>query len=79
MTDATLHLDEEALELDRRIRQLQNLDATQKLLAVFMNGMQHGFFRFVVSGTMVKAKKREILIEVGNSYKFTIPEEELPS
>lgn len=45
---------------------------------ILSEGLQHGHFRYTISGAIGKEKRRELVIEAGKSHKFTIPENELP-
>jgi len=48
------------------------------LREILEDGLRHGFFEFVVSGEIVKDKKRRLVIRAGKSHQFTIAEHELP-
>jgi hypothetical protein len=52
--------------------------AIDRLLEIFLEGLRHGHFRFSISSGIGNGNRREVLIEAGKSYKFTIPEDELP-
>jgi hypothetical protein len=56
----------------------QYREAVNRLCQVVLDGLRHGYFRYAISGSMGKGNRRELVIEAGKSYKFTIPEEELP-
>lgn len=53
-------------------------EAIERLLLIVLDGLRHGHFRCAISSGIGKGNRRELLIESGKSYKFTIPEEELP-
>jgi hypothetical protein len=53
-------------------------EACDCLVKNFIDGLRHGHFRCAISSSIEKGNRREIFIEAGKSYKFTIPEEELP-
>ena len=54
----------------------------QKLIervdAVLSKGMKHGHFKFTVEGAVGKEHRREVVLDSGLTFKFTIPREELP-
>jgi hypothetical protein len=41
--------------------------------------LDHGFFDCSITSEVVPGGKRQVMIRVGKSHKFTIPEEDLPS
>jgi hypothetical protein len=45
---------------------------------IVLEGLSHGYFRATVTSVVGKENRRELVIEAGKSYKFTIPEDELP-
>lgn len=53
-------------------------EAIARLERVVLDGLQHGHFRCTIFSAIGKGKQRELVIEAGNSHKFTIPEAELP-
>ena len=53
-------------------------EAYDRLIQIVLDGLRHGYFRCAISSGIGKGNRREIFIEAGKSYKFTIPEEELP-
>jgi hypothetical protein len=53
-------------------------EVCDRLLQAVLDGLRHGHFRCAISSAIGKDKRREILIEVGKSHKFTVPEDELP-
>ncbi len=52
--------------------------ALARLVDEFTEGLEHGFFSFMVAGELVKGRKRRVTITAGKSYQFTFPEDELP-
>jgi hypothetical protein len=40
-------------------------------------GLKHGFFEYRLKCEIRTGRKRELILEAGKSYKFTIPEEEV--
>ena len=52
-------------------------EAISKLKQVTLEGLQHGFFEICLRSEIVKGHKRRFTIVAGNSYQFTIPEQEL--
>ena len=53
-------------------------EAFDCLLQIVREGLHHGHFRCTISSGIGKGSRRELVIEAGKSYKFTIPEDELP-
>jgi hypothetical protein len=54
---------------------LQFREAFDCLVQIVLDGLH---FRCVISSSIGKGNRRELVIEAGKSHKFTIPEEELP-
>ena len=52
-------------------------EAMDRLNAVVLDGLAHGFFQCTVSCELIKDRKRRFTIQAGKSHQFTIPEEEL--
>ena len=52
--------------------------AMEKLEQVVLDGVQHGFFEYVVSCEIVAGHKRRLTIRAGKSHQFTIPADDLP-
>jgi hypothetical protein len=48
-----------------------------KLMAEVREGIRHGFFDYRLRGEVVNGRKRQLILEAGKKYKFTIPQEEL--
>jgi hypothetical protein len=58
--------------------QTKQLDeAIAKLLGELREGLRHGFFDYRIRGEIVSGRKRQLILEAGKSFKFTIPEDEL--
>jgi hypothetical protein len=53
-------------------------EALACLEKIVVEGLLHGFFDCSIAGEIRKDGKRQLVIRSGMSYKFTIPEEELP-
>jgi hypothetical protein len=53
-------------------------EAYDRLRQVILEGLRHGHFRCSITSAIGKEKRREFVIEAGNSHKFTIPENDLP-
>jgi hypothetical protein len=51
--------------------------AVQKVLEELHEGLRHGFFEYRLVGEIVGGRKRQLILEAGKKYKFTIPAEEL--
>jgi hypothetical protein len=52
-------------------------EALDRLEALFIDGVKHGFFRCSIACETLNGK-RHVVIEAGKSHKFTIPENEVP-
>lgn len=52
--------------------------ALEQLYDTVIDGLCHGYFRITIFSRIVKGNKRELIIEAGKTYKFTIPEGDLP-
>ena len=55
--------------------ELQRVFQTMERLVY--DGLHHGHFQYSIKGVVGKNLRRELLIEAGVSYKFTVPIEEL--
>jgi hypothetical protein len=53
-------------------------EALEQIGKIVVDGLCHGHFRATISSTIGKGNRRDLVIEVGKSHKFTIPESELP-
>jgi hypothetical protein len=53
-------------------------EALDRIGQIVVDGLRHGHFRCSISGGIGKNFRRDLVVEAGKSYKFTIPEEELP-
>jgi hypothetical protein len=51
--------------------------AIAKVVSELREGLRHGFFDYRLRGEIVNGRKRQVVLEAGKKYKFTIPEEEL--
>lgn len=51
--------------------------AITKLLSELRTGLKHGFFEYRLRCETVNGRRRELILEAGKKYKFTIPEEEV--
>jgi len=52
--------------------------ALDHIRKIIVDGICHGHFRATISSSIGNGNRRDLLIEAGKSYKFTIPESELP-
>jgi hypothetical protein len=52
-------------------------EAIDRLEGLVVDGLKHGFFKYSIACETTNGK-RHIVIQAGKSYKFTIPENELP-
>jgi hypothetical protein len=53
-------------------------EAFDRIGQIVLDGLRHGHFRCAISSGIGKNNRRDLMIEAGKSYKFTIPEDELP-
>ncbi len=53
--------------------------AIAKVVAEVRDGLKHGFFEYRIRGEIISGHKRQLILEAGKSFKFTIPEEDLKS
>ena len=51
--------------------------AIAKVTSELREGLKHGFFDYRLRGEIVSGRKRQLVLEAGKKYKFTILEEEL--
>lgn len=51
--------------------------AMERIKAIVLDGLAHGFFEVRIHGEIGKNQRRELLIQAGKSHKFTIPVEDL--
>lgn len=49
-----------------------------KVNQVVVDSVKHGHFEISVRGQIGKGKRREVIINAGKEYKYTIPVNELP-
>lgn len=53
-------------------------EAFDRLVQIVVDGLRHGHFRCTISSSIGKGNRRDVVVGAGKSYKFTIPEEDLP-
>jgi hypothetical protein len=56
----------------------QIAQALARLEKIVVDGLQHGFFDCSIECEMGNGRIRHLVIRAGNSYKYTIREDELP-
>ena len=56
----------------------QSAEMLAHIEKVIVDGLRHGFFDCSITCKLVSGRKREVVIGVSKSHKFTIPEEEVP-
>ena len=56
----------------------QIAEALAHLEKVVVEGLHHGFFDCSIACEIGNGGKRQLVIRAGKSYKFTIPQDELP-
>ena len=56
----------------------QMREALNQLDGLVIDGLKHGFFNYSISCQVGKKGQRQLVICAGKSYKFTIPEDDLP-
>jgi len=64
--------------LFQRAKSGQVREALDRLEALVVDGLKHGFFDYSIACEVVNGGKRKLVICAGKSHKFTIPEHELP-
>ena len=52
--------------------------AMSKMDQLVTESIKHGHFKMTVEGQIGKGKRREVIINAGKEYKYTIPVNELP-
>ena len=62
----------------QRAKSGQVREALDRLEGLIVDGLKHGFFRYSVVCEVSNGGKRQLVIRAGKSYKFTIPEDEVP-
>jgi len=53
-------------------------EALDRLEALVVDGLKHGFFDYSIACEIANGGKRQLVIRAGKSHKFTIPESEVP-
>lgn len=61
-----------------RARSGQVREAFDRLEALMIDGLKHGFFDYSITCEIANGGKRKLAIRAGKSHQFTIPEDELP-
>ena len=62
----------------QRAKNGQFRDVLDTIEGLVVDGLKHGFFGFSIDCEVASGGKRQLVIRAGKSYKFTIPEDELP-
>ena len=62
----------------RRAKSGQVREALDRLEGLVVDGLKHGFFEYSIACEIANGGKRKLVIRVGKSHQFTIPEDELP-
>lgn len=62
----------------QRAKSGQVREALDHLEGLVVEGLKHGFFDYSIACEVATGGKRQLVIRVGKSHKFTIPEEEVP-
>lgn len=55
-------------QLDRALREIRS---------AMLDGLNHGFFEFEISGEVLKGGKRAVLFKAGRIHRYVIPEAEI--
>ena len=63
-------------EFNRTGSQLKMAD--EKVSQLFHKFLAHGHFKFTITGTVEKGRKRSVVISAGEEFKYTIPFDEIP-
>jgi hypothetical protein len=53
-------------------------EALDRLEALVVDGLKHGFFDYSIACEVANGGRRQLVIRAGKSHKFTIPEDEVP-
>ena len=53
-------------------------EALDRLRALLLEGLKHGFFEYSIACEVTNGGKRQLVIRAGKSHRFTIPEHEVP-
>jgi hypothetical protein len=61
-----------------RVGRGQVREALDRLEALVVEGLKHGFFEYSIACEIAHGGKRHLVIRAGKSHKFTIPEDEVP-
>lgn len=61
----------------QRAKSGQVREALDRLEGLVVDGLKHGFFNCSIACETLNGK-RHLVIQAGKSYKFTIPESEVP-
>ena len=61
-----------------RAKNGQVREALDRLEALVVDGLKHGFFDYSIVCEVANGGRRQLLIRAGKSHKFTIPEDEVP-
>jgi hypothetical protein len=64
--------------IDNRAYGPQLRDALDRIEALVVEGLRHGFFEYSLVCEVGKDGRRRLLIRAGKSHQFTIREDELP-
>jgi hypothetical protein len=56
----------------------QLCEALERIGQIVLDGLRHGYFRCSITSVIGKDNRRDLVVEAGKSFKFTVPEEELP-
>jgi hypothetical protein len=62
----------------QRAKSGQVREALDRLEALVVDGIKHGFFEYSIACEVANAGKRQLVIRAGKSHKFTIREDEVP-
>jgi hypothetical protein len=55
----------------------QMREALDRIERLVVDGLNHGFFEYLITCEIVHGGKRHLVIRAGKSHKYTIPEDEL--
>jgi hypothetical protein len=62
----------------QRAKSGQVREALDRLDVLVVDGLKHGFFGYAITCEISNGGKRQLVIQAGKSFKFTIPEDDLP-
>ena len=62
-----------------QFRKNQFKETERTIVQLLSDLVSHGYFKMEITGSVIKQGKREVTIEAGKSFRFIIPEKDLPN